>query len=119
MSVVPLEKVRSWATMKRLLFISMLFPLAGYTADDCYTLTIKDHRFHPSELSIPAGEKVRILIVNHDATTEEFESYALNREKVIDVNSSTVIFIGPLTPGRYEFSGEFHTATAQGAIVVK
>jgi plastocyanin len=105
--------------MYRLLLTFMLFPLVGYAAEDDYTLTIKDHRFHPSELAIPAGKKVRLLIVNQDATAEEFESYALNREKIINLNSSAVIFIGPLTPGRYAFSGEFHTATAQGAIVVK
>ena len=105
--------------MKRLLLISMLLPFAGYAADADYTLTIKDHRFHPSELAIPSGKKVKLLIVNQDATSEEFESYALNREKVIDVGGSAIIFIGPLTTGRYAFSGEFHTDTAQGAIVVK
>ena len=113
-----IKKFYSYGTMKRLLLISMLLPLTGYAADD-YTLIIKDHRFQPSELSIPSGKKVKLLIVNQDTTTEEFESYALNREKVINVNSSAVIFIGPLKPGRYEFSGEFHKATAQGIIVVK
>lgn len=105
--------------MKRLLLIALLLPLAGYAADADYTLSIKDHRFQPSELTIPAGIKIKLLVVNQDATPEEFDSYALNREKVIAGNSSATVFIGPLTTGRYEFAGEFHADTAQGAIIVK
>ena len=104
--------------MKRLL-PALLFPLAAYAADADYTLTIKDHRFQPAGLTIPAGKKIRLLVENQDATPEEFDSYELNREKVIAGNSSAIIFIGPLTPGHYAFSGEFHADTAQGAIVAK
>jgi len=105
--------------MKRLLLISLLFPFAAHAADADYTLTIKDHRFQPPELAIPPGKKIKLLVVNQDATPEEFDSHALNREKVIAGNGSAVIFIGPLTPGRYTFAGEFHAATAQGTIVVQ
>jgi len=105
--------------MKRLLLISLLFPFAAHAADADYTLTIKDHRFQPPELAIPSGKKIKLLVVNQDATPEEFDSHALNREKVIAGNGSAVIFIGPLTPGRYTFAGEFHAATAQGTIVVQ
>ena len=60
----------------------------------------------------------KLLIENKDKTPEEFESYSLNREKIIAGNSSTHIFIGPLEPGRYDFFGEFNKSTAQGVIVV-
>jgi len=105
--------------MKRLLLISLLLPLAADAADAAYTLTIKDHRFQPSELVIPADKKVKLLVENQDATPEEFDSNDLNREKIIAGNSSAIIFIGPLTSGRYVFIGEFHAATAQGAIIAK
>jgi plastocyanin len=105
--------------VKKLLLICLLLPLAAYAADADYTLTIKDHSFQPSELTIPSGKKIKLLVVNQDVTPEEFDSYALNREKVIAGNSSATIFIGPLAPGRYAFQGEFHAATAQGAIVAQ
>ena len=105
--------------MKQLLLLSLLLPLTAFAADADFTLTIKDHHFQPSEFAIPSGKKVKLLMENQDATPEEFDSYELNREKVIAGNSSAVIFIGPLTPGRYSFAGEFHAATAQGAIVAK
>jgi hypothetical protein len=84
-----------------------------------YTLVIKDHRFRPSELVLPAGKKIKLLIDNQDTTSEEFESHDLNREKVIAGKSTATIFVGPLTPGSYKFFGEFNEKTAQGVIVVR
>jgi len=84
-----------------------------------YTLTLRNHRFVPAELSIPANTKVKLLVVNEDATPEEFESHELNREKIVTGKGSITVFIGPLKPGRYPFFGEFHMDTAQGALIVK
>ena len=79
---------------------------------------IKNHRFEPAELKVPAGQRVKLLVHNQDATPEEFESHALNREKVIPAGAKASIFIGPLSPGRYTFFGEYNPATAQGVVVV-
>lgn len=84
-----------------------------------FTLTIRDHKFEPAELVVPAGQKVKIKVVNADATPEEFESHELNREKVIPGNATAMIFVGPLKPGEYPFFGEFNPKTAQGKLVVK
>lgn len=105
--------------MKCLLLISLLLPLAAFAAEDNYTLLIKDHRFQPHEITIPSGKKIRLKVVNQDATPEEFESRVLNREKVIAGNSAATIHIGPLAPGRYPFYGEFNEATAQGVIIAQ
>jgi len=82
-------------------------------------LTLRDHRFTPAEIQIPANARVRLVVDNQDATPEEFDSHALNREKVIPGNSKATLFVGPLAPGRYPFMGEFNAATAQGAIVAR
>jgi plastocyanin len=93
---------------------------AGALAQDAsYTLTIKDHRFEPAELQVPAGKKIRLLVKNLDATPEEFESPDLKREKVIPGKSEATIVIGPLKPGTYKFVGEFHESTAKGSVVAK
>ncbi|MEH6469227.1 MAG: cupredoxin domain-containing protein [Porticoccus sp.] len=81
-------------------------------------LTIQDHLFFPAIIEIPANTKVKLLVINLDPTAEEFESYELNREKVISGNRKGVIFIGPLPPGEYPFFGEFYPKTAQGKVVV-
>jgi len=88
-------------------------------ADEDFKLVIQDHRFHPAELVIPAGKKVRLIVENLDSTPEEFESHALNREKVIAGKSRATIFIGPLKAGRYPFVGEYNEATAKGLIVAQ
>lgn len=33
-----------------------------------FELVIRDHLFYPSELIVPAGQKVKLLISNEDAT---------------------------------------------------
>jgi len=82
-------------------------------------LEIRDHLFYPAELVIPVDTKVKVKITNHDPTAEEFESYELNREKVIPGHSQAIIFIGPLEAGIYPFFGEFFPKTAQGKVLVK
>lgn len=82
-------------------------------------LIIKDHKFHPAEITIPANTKVKLLVKNQDPTPEEFESHSLNREKVIPGNSQAVIFVGPLPAGEHKFFGEFNEATAQGKLIIK
>jgi plastocyanin len=91
---------------------------AAARADD-YVLTIKDHKFTPEELKVPANTRVIITVVNEDATPEEFESKILKVEKVVPGKSKGTVRIGPLKPGRYPFVGEFHEATAKGVVIVE
>ena len=81
-------------------------------------LVIKDHRFDPAELKVRSGQKVKLIIENKDATPEEFESYELNREKIVSGNATITVFVGPLEKGRYPFFGEFNKDSAQGALIV-
>ena len=84
-----------------------------------YKLVIRDHRFIPAQLVIPANTKVKLLVVNEDSTPEEFESHELNREKIVTGKGKITVFVGPLKPGSYPFFGEFHMKTAQGVLVAK
>lgn len=102
-----------------LLTVLLLRSSFSFSAVPTIEIEIRDHLFFPSEVSVPRDTKVRLLITNRDATPEEFESYELNREKVISGDTKTVIFIGPLPPGLYPFFGEFYPKTAQGTVVVE
>jgi hypothetical protein len=84
-----------------------------------YVLELKDHLFFPAVITIPPNEKVKLIIYNRDTTPEEFDSFDLNREKVIFPNKKAVIFIGPLPVGEYQFFGEFNPNSAKGTISVK
>lgn len=103
----------------RLLALALgLLPLLSIAADEI-RITIKDHKFSPAEVRVPAGQKVKLVIENQDATPEEFESHELNREKIIAPKSKAAVWIGPLKPGRYPFMGEFNQATAKGVVIAE
>jgi hypothetical protein len=87
-------------------------------APQAITLTLKDHRFTPASLNLPAGHKVHVTLINQDAATEEFDSHDLRLEEVVTPMGRISFDIGPLTPGQYSFMGEFHAETAQGKVTV-
>ena len=91
---------------------------AGARADDI-VVTIKDHKFSPAEIKVPANQRIEITVVNDDATPEEFESKPMKVEKVIPGKSKGVVRFGPLKPGRYPFVGEIHESTAKGVVIAE
>lgn len=93
--------------------------LAQATEASEFTLIIKDHKFLPAGFILPANKKIKLIVDNQDESAEEFESYSLNREKVIPGKTQSKIFIGPLKPGNYDFFGDFHPNTAKGQITVQ
>lgn len=105
--------------MRTIVCFMLLLPAFVFASENEFSITIKNHKFEPAEIMVPAGKKIKLLIQNKDSTPEEFESYELNREKVVSGNSNISVYVGPLTAGRYPFFGEFNAATAQGVIVVK
>ncbi len=88
-------------------------------ADDLMRIevTIRDHRFWPSDIHVPAGNPTALVIINTDPTAEEFDSLALKVEKLVPGGGSVTIRLRPLGAGRYPFAGEFHADTAKGAVI--
>jgi plastocyanin domain-containing protein len=109
--------MKNLAAAAGLAAILVFAPLSAGAQD--LTLTIKDHKFTPSEIKVPANKRVKLTVVNDDATPEEFESKQMKVEKVIPGKTKAVVRIGPLKPGRYPFVGEFHEDSAKGAVVAE
>lgn len=105
--------------MPRLLALCLFLPALALAGTPEFALSIKDHRFEPAELHVPAGTKVKLVVHNQDGTPEEFESHELNREKVIPGGATASIFIGPLKAGSYPFFGEFNEKTARGVVIAE
>ena len=82
------------------------------------SISVKNHRFQPAELSAPANVPILLHVKNLDATPMEFESVTLRVEKVVTGNSEGVIRLRPLAPGRYNFFDDFHQET-NGVLVVR
>jgi len=88
-------------------------------AQEALSITIKNHKFEPAELKVPANKRVTLTVVNDDPTPEEFESKVLKVEKVIPGKSKATVQFGPLKPGKYKFEGEFNSKTAQGVVIAE
>lgn len=99
--------------------LAALFLSVGPASADEFSITIKDHKFTPAELEVPADAEFTLKVINADPTPEEFESHGLDVEKVVAGNQSIVVHLGPLDAGRYGFFGEYHEDTAQGALIAK
>jgi plastocyanin len=82
-------------------------------------VTIKDHKFTPSEIHVKAGQPTDLNIKNQDPLAEEFDSTALKIEKVIAGGKDGTVHLRPLDAGRYPFMGEYHPDTAQGVVVAE
>jgi len=123
--IVSIFTVSSLYMFKPLFWLNLVWVLGLLAAvpaaaqDLSFTLTIRDHKFDPQELSVPAGKKFKLVVRNLDATAEEFESRDLKREKVIPGKSEGTLTLGPLKPGTYRFVGEFHENTANGSIIAR
>jgi hypothetical protein len=109
--------MRSFVVLLGVAALLVLAPVSGRA--DTLTLTLKDHKFTPSEIKVPANKRVMITVINNDDTAEEFDSTALKVEKVVPGHSQGIVRIGPLAPGRYPFIGEYHEATAKGVVIAE
>lgn len=101
-----------------ILTLFLCLPMSLAFATNVITIDLRSHIFEPSVITIPENTKIKLIINNHDNSPEEFDSFDLNREKVIFAKSNAIIFIGPLSEGTYLFFGEYHPDTAIGQVRV-
>jgi len=88
---------------------------------DPVTLEIRfeNHHFTPQTLTVPAGTPIELKVTNASAERIEFESFKLNREKVVDPGASATVRLPALKAGSYDFFDDFHSDVPEGAIVAK
>lgn len=101
------------------LLAGLLLGTDARAEDTLIHLTIKDHRFIPERLEVPAKTKLVLVISNQDSEPEEFESPSLRREKIVHPGKEIRLVLGKLDPGEYAFFGEYHEDTAKGVILAK
>jgi len=101
------------------LAVGLLVLVPAARADDrSVPLAVADHGFTPAEIEAAAGERLRIEVTNRTAAAIEFESFELNRERVVPPGQTVAVYVSGLSPGRYEFFDDFHQER-RGTLVVK
>lgn len=108
-------RLSGWFAATALLFCTSAF---AASAPHHYQILIKNSQFQPTELKLPAGQKVKVVVKNEGSVPAEFESYDLNIEKVVPGQTQTTLYVGPLSTGAYRFFNDFHQS-AKGKFVVK
>ncbi len=94
-------------------------PVAAHaSAPDHYTLVLKDGKFSPPTLALPANAKIKLIIKNETAVPAEFESSDLDREQVVAAHDFITVYLGPLDPGVYNYFNDFNRKMT-GKITVK
>jgi plastocyanin len=108
--------------MRRLLWIAVFLVTGAATAAAAdmpsFPIALKSGQFVPSEVTIPAGVKVKLVVKNDNSTTSEFESTQFHREKIVTPGEAITVFVGPLDAGSYEFFDDFHPQT-RGHLIAK
>jgi plastocyanin len=107
--------------MRRLalsIFLVLATAAPAFADDPIVAITLRDNQFTPSEVPVPAGVKVQLLIKNDQQVNAEFESTVLHREKIVMAGGQITVYVGPLDPGSYEFFDDFHNST-RGHLIAK
>ena len=99
-------------------WLVLVLGAAALADDPSFSIVLKNNQFVPSEVQIPAGVKVKLVVRNDNPVASEFESTQFHREKVVQAGQEITVFVGPLDPGSYEFFDDFHPET-RGHLVVK
>jgi len=92
---------------------------AKETSNQLVEIRFENHRFVPQLIVVHAEEQVLVKVVNASTERIEFESFKLNREKVVEPGKSVTITLPPLQPGSYDFYDDFHADVPEGTIVAR
>ncbi len=87
--------------------------------DPILAIHFADHHFSPQTLLVHAGQPLVIRVVNQSKERIEFESFRLNRERVIEPGESVTLRLPALRAGSYDFFDDFHQDVPEGVIVAK
>src|SRR5271170_2791360 len=72
-------------------------PGRAFGADQPLEISFKDHHFTPLSLTVPAGQPLKIRVVNTSNETIEFESFKLNREQVVTPGETITVKLPALS----------------------
>ena len=84
-----------------------------------YETTLKDAGFTISEIKVPAGKPFIIKLNNANAAAAELEAKDLKIEKPVAANSSIIVRVRAMEPGKYLFVDEYQEDVAKGYIIVE
>ncbi|MGD0073152.1 MAG: cupredoxin domain-containing protein [Candidatus Binataceae bacterium] len=99
--------------------VALSCPLTASADDSIQELRFHEGHFDPSSLTVSANAPLKLRVRNTTANPIEFESFELNRERVVPAGGVITVFLPALTPGTYHFFDDFHHDVPQGTLIAK
>jgi hypothetical protein len=107
------------AVFRLIVLLIVLVPAGARGDDTVIELRFENRRFTPQTITVPANQALTLRITNASKEPIEFESFKLNREKVVGPGETITVRIPALRPGSYDFYDDFHQDVPAGSIVAK
>lgn len=105
--------------------LAALVGSAGATAaspekpSELIEIRFDQHHFTPERVEVAAGVPLTLKVVNASKERIEFESFKLDREKVVEPGHTLVLHLPALRPDSYDFYDDFHSDVPEGTIVAR
>jgi len=112
-------KHRTYFFSAALVALAVLAPGFARADDAPPQLTFVNGHFEPASFNVAAGKPVKLTVTNKGASAIEFESFELNRERVVQPGQTITVNLPRLDPGQYHFFDDFHHEVAQGTITAQ
>ena len=101
-------------------FLGLTGLASSVRADDAQPqLKFTDGHFEPASLNVAAGAPIQLVVLNQGTSPIEFESFELNRERVVQPGQTITVKLPKLDPGQYHFFDDFHHEVAPGTITAQ
>ena len=84
-----------------------------------FHIVVKDARFAPARVEVPAGRRVKLTLQNDGPGPLEFENDDMHIEKVLSAGARSFVVLPPLKPGEYDFVDEFNPITGELKVIAK
>ena len=84
-----------------------------------YEIVVNDGVFKPARIAVPAGRRVKLVLINEGPGPLEFENDEMHIEKVLSAGARSFVVLPKLQPGKYEFVDEFNPITGLLAVEAK
>ena len=107
------------AAFSLIVLVTVTFPAGARGDDTVIELRFENRRFIPQTITVPANQSLTLRITNASKEPIEFESFKLNREKVVGPGETIIVRLPALRPGSYDFYDDFRQDVPAGSIVAK
>ncbi len=84
-----------------------------------FEIVVNDGYFKPNRLEVPAGRRVKLILINEGPGPLEFENDEMHIEKVLNAGARSFVVLPKLKPGEYDFIDEFNPITGELKVIAK